>query len=168
MANEKIMNLQKRLADLRKDIADECERWKHNCQACTYERLCGDEAECLEKQLKDAYCEETGHDCSKCEHLKKCDSIEARTEIRRQKHQQHLDDCAACGSDCTKCMHLWEHCSFDKGHQMWLELSEKACEEPYGCRKCPMARTICCCDEEKFEHYQYLAMMIYHRKFSKK
>ena len=141
-----IPEIKKAIENLQEDIARECNENHGNCQACSYERRCGDEVNFFIKQLKDAYCTEAGHDCSKCGYLKECDSAEARAEIRRQKHQKQLDTCAALGSDCTRCEYFAYHCSFKKGDEEWHKFVEKCCTEPDGCLRCPASRL---CSEEK-------------------
>ena len=161
MSRMTIPEIRKAIENLRADIVKECDEWDRNCQACSYERRCGDEVNFFIKQLKDAYCTKAGHDCSKCGYLKECDSAEARAEIRRQKHQKQLDTCAALGSDCTRCEYFAYHCSFDKGHKAWHDLIKKCCSKPYGCIKCPVQRL---CSKDKCKHVRRLQFLILERK----
>lgn len=159
-----IPEIRKAIDETRADIAHECDIWEHNCQACSYERLCSNELNFFIRQLKEAYCKQANHDCSMCDYLKECDDIKARNEIQRQKYQKHIDTCNANSSDCRKCEYFEAHCNFDKGHHEWLAYVEECCEERYGCRKCPASRF---CMEEKNEHIAYLKLLVFERKYCK-
>lgn len=158
-----IENLRKSLENVLEDIDRECREWHHNCQACSYERLCGYEIEAAVSRLKEAYCEDAKHDCSKCDYLNECTTVEAKNEVKRQKHEQHLKDCADANGKCRSCKHFLTHCTFVKGHKAWLEFVEECCAKPYGCLKCPELL----CSEEKHQHFLYLQERIIERSEKK-
>lgn len=159
--NTTITELKERLERLRADIADECDYWHSNCQACKYERRCSTEIDHIVRQIKDAYCEEAAHDCSRCEYLRECTAPEASDEREKQKYKKHLDTCKALGSNCSKCEYFKTHCSFKKGHYMWLKKMEECCKTRYGCIHCP---AYILCSRSKCQHVKRLRHLIAERK----
>ena len=138
-----VNEIRERILNRKQDIRDACKECDRNCQVCTYEGKCQDELKSLHTLLQETYCADFNSDCTKCDYVAECSTLNAKQERRRREEQKHKDTCKHLNEDCSKCEYFAFHCSYEKGNKEWFKKLDECCSKEEGCKECPMGTMEC-------------------------